>query len=323
MAELVDALDLGSSDESRGGSNPSARTTPGPAVCDPKWPPSVRTRSTHCQNGGGRSRPDGEEVELLFIDNVRSSYGSAHASHRNLHRRPQARVPRRRAGERSLGSGHRPPDPDEGSGQNQRLSAGQGAGRPSQARLRPRGDGRDHRAAGARDQRQDRLRSRAQARDGSQDHDDGGQGRDRERHRGQDRSRLHGRRRGGAADHARRLQVGQARAGHRAGVRPGGRRRAAEDRDAEPPVCGEGGGKHGRERGPGDDLIRRLDRRRAVRRRAPATTFPITLGSGHVHSRLRGPAHRHRARRKPHGQRHLPGELPTPRNSPARRPRSR
>jgi hypothetical protein len=29
---LVDALDLGSSDESRGGSNPSARTTPGPAV---------------------------------------------------------------------------------------------------------------------------------------------------------------------------------------------------------------------------------------------------------------------------------------------------
>jgi hypothetical protein len=29
VAELVDALDLGSSDESRGGSNPSARTTPG------------------------------------------------------------------------------------------------------------------------------------------------------------------------------------------------------------------------------------------------------------------------------------------------------
>ena len=27
MAELVDALDLGSSDESRGGSSPSARTT--------------------------------------------------------------------------------------------------------------------------------------------------------------------------------------------------------------------------------------------------------------------------------------------------------
>ena len=37
-------------------------------------------------------------------------------------------------------------------------------------------------------------------------------------------------RRGGAADHARRFQVDQARKGHRAGGRPGGRRRAAEDR---------------------------------------------------------------------------------------------
>ena len=246
-------------------------------------------------DGGGRSRPDGQEVELLF--SIRSSYGSAHASHRNLHRRPQAGVPRRRSGERSLRPGHRPPDPDEGSGQNQRLSARQGAGRASQARLRPRGDGGDHRAAGARDQRQDRLRSRAQARDGSDDHDDRGQGRDRARHRGQDRSRLHGRRRGGAADHARRLQVDQARAGHRAGVRPGGRRGAAEDRDAEPALCGEGRRQHGRERGPSDDRVRRLDRRRAVRRRhrrgrsdhasAPARSFPASRTSSSASRRAK------------------------------------
>ena len=34
MAELVDALDLGSSDESRGGSSPSARTIRSGANCD-------------------------------------------------------------------------------------------------------------------------------------------------------------------------------------------------------------------------------------------------------------------------------------------------
>ena len=59
---------------------------------------------------------------------------------------------------------------------------------------------------------------------------------------------------------------------------------------------------------PGDDLVRRLDRRRAVRRRhwrRRARHHRL----GDVHSRLRGPARRHRARREPHGQRHLPGEL--------------
>ena len=34
MAELVDALDLGSSDESRGGSNPSVRTIRSGAIRD-------------------------------------------------------------------------------------------------------------------------------------------------------------------------------------------------------------------------------------------------------------------------------------------------
>jgi hypothetical protein len=34
VAELVDALDLGSSDASRGGSSPSARTTPGPGKAE-------------------------------------------------------------------------------------------------------------------------------------------------------------------------------------------------------------------------------------------------------------------------------------------------
>jgi hypothetical protein len=41
VAELVDALDLGSSDESRGGSSPFARTNRSPKAkgrkCGPRW----------------------------------------------------------------------------------------------------------------------------------------------------------------------------------------------------------------------------------------------------------------------------------------------
>ena len=110
--------------------------------------------------------------------------------------------------------------------------------------------------------------------------------------------------------------------GHGAGVRPGGRRRAAKARDAEPPVCGEGGGQHGRERGPGDDLIRRLDRRRAVRRRerrgrsdhasGPGRSFPASRTSLLESRRAKAARSTSPSRR-----------TTRPRSSPAKRPRSR
>src|SRR6266699_3405134 len=71
VAELVDARDLGSRDESRGGSSPSARTTGGPpARLEHRGPVTVTTKPT---NDSG-------------LDN---------AGHRNSRRRAQARIPRR------------------------------------------------------------------------------------------------------------------------------------------------------------------------------------------------------------------------------------
>src|SRR5215467_15389241 len=76
VAELADARDLGSRVERRGGSSPSARTTPGSPreVLQQRAPPTAEY----------------------------------HASHRNAVRGSQTRIPGQRTGCRSRGAGGRP-----------------------------------------------------------------------------------------------------------------------------------------------------------------------------------------------------------------------
>ena len=260
---------------------------PRPGWCDPNRCRHLLGQSPHClvsgltcpdvgnRCWGQTTLPAAPPPIYCRIDIERSSqHGPAYASHRNHHRRPQAGVPRRRSGERSLGPCQRPPDPDEGPGQNQRLPAWEGAGRPSQEGLWARGDGGDHRPDGARDQRQDRDRSRVQAGDGPQGHDDRGQGRDRERDRRQDRPRLHGGAGSGAPDRPCRLQVDQAGQAHHRGDRRGHQRRPPEDRRAEPALRGKARGKHGRERRPRDRSPSPEPSTACRSKAAPARTFP-------------------------------------------------
>src|SRR5258707_14305522 len=111
VAELVDALDLGSSDESRGGSNPSARTTPpGLAVAASPLPSPLAGEGGEC-----RCQPDGSRSD---------------ASHRDDERRPEARVPRYTAGNGPGRTPHRAPHGNERSGADQRVPPRQGPGGP-------------------------------------------------------------------------------------------------------------------------------------------------------------------------------------------------
>src|SRR5690242_10309553 len=85
VAELVDARDLGSRDESRGGSSPSARTTPG------------RIRRLNRPSLGQLSQGAAGTSRLH------------HGSHRNPFGRPQTRISGQDSGARSRGPGQPAP----------------------------------------------------------------------------------------------------------------------------------------------------------------------------------------------------------------------
>ena len=192
VAELVDARDLGSRDESRGGSSPSARTTHRVEVT------SGARRNAHHSNRSGA--PRGLAKKKCVID----------ASYRNAVRRSQARIQGGRAGRRTRRQGQCAPGRVEGSRPHQRFPSRQSAGRPSQARLWPLGHGRGDRGDGARHQQPDRQRARFQARRRAEGDaaERGGGGRETDRRR--ERPRLHHGGRDRAADRARRFQDHQA-----------------------------------------------------------------------------------------------------------------
>ena len=207
VAELVDARDLGSRDESRGGSNPSARTTPRKA----------HRRLEALSREHRRARAAARHVDCR------------HASDRNPHRRPQARIPGRGPGRRSRGAGR-----TSGSTSSRTRCSFNGfrPGKVPVAHLKQVygrvGDGRDHR--GGRSARPTprsstdrgfKLAMRAARSPCRTEEAEVEKVID-----GQVRSRLHGGARGPADDRARRFQGHQARAARRRGDRRRGRRGA-------------------------------------------------------------------------------------------------
>ena len=149
----------------------------------------------------------------------------------------------------------------------------------------------------------------AQARDGAEGHPAGGSGRDRKHFLRPVGSGLHGRARNGPADHPRRFQVDQARtvtvaevsdadvdealAGSRSRAGPSARRRKAQ-----------------RPRRATRSRSRSPARSTACRSRAAAARTFRSSRIEHLHSGIRGPAHRHQGRRNRTVNVHVPGELP-------------
>ncbi len=271
VAELADALDLGSSDASRGGSSPSARTN--------------RTRARH------RCLADTAQRD-------QSADRAFHADHRNQRHRPEARVQGRHSRRCAPGPGGDAPqgagraDPDAG------LPPGQGAAAAPEAALREVGDGRGAGEVGA--GRFDPAADRAQSAPGR-----AAEGRDRQV---RERPGPGVQRRDGSdpGDHAGRFQDAQAgahgrrRAGKRDRGKPAAPRQAPAQAGAR---CRRSCGAVGRRRG---DRLRRPRRRHGVRGRQ-GRGFPPGARLRHVHPRLRGSAHRPQEERDQGGVGHVPG----------------
>ncbi len=153
VAELVDALDLGSSVARRGGSSPSARTRPprdGRNSCVCRRPPP--------------SLPLNPGPDSMGRGGTRFWKSDDDAGHRDQHPGPQAGIsgPAGRPGTR--GAPDQRTRRHEGQGAAEGLPPRQGAGRPPAQGLRPLGDGRRRAERRERGESQDRQRQQPEAR---------------------------------------------------------------------------------------------------------------------------------------------------------------
>ena len=260
MAELVDALDLGSSDENRGGSSPSARTS---LICGVLAAPGRHPKARI-----------GLKTRRWLND----------ASHRNPLRGPQARIQGRRSGERSRDRVSRPACRDEGQVRINGFRPGKVPvahlkrlyGRAVMAEMieqlsaRPIArSSRTMRSSSPWSRRSTFRRTRTSSRRPSKASPISPT---------RSRSRC-----------CRRFEIGdfdgrQARTARRRCPRRGGRRCAAELADAKPPLYAEGSEAAGRERRPATiDFVGKIDGE-AVRRRERARTS-IDARRRRLHSR--------------------------------------